>query len=202
MGFPYSLIGPIIAYPLGHLTSPANPLAHAHLFACLMDQSPQSKLKNLQDVRMWSPSLSEKAWQEFQQQKSPSWSKTASERGSVWIRSFGRRSRKSNTSCRMQAYTLPASCSPYRSLPGPQANLAIEGWSTKSQLMAVAQRERKELESTKGNGASLWCCLYHTCPYVMQLLSPPFNAASAPAKKQVWRNIKPRLATAPNYEEE
>lgn len=45
--------------------------ARAPLLACLTDWLPQSKLNNLHDARMWSPSLSEKAWQEFPQRKSP-----------------------------------------------------------------------------------------------------------------------------------
>lgn len=70
MDFPWSPIGAVIAQPLGHPTSPASPLAPADLPACLRDWFPQSKLNNSHDVRMWSPSLFEKAWQEFPQRKS------------------------------------------------------------------------------------------------------------------------------------
>lgn len=76
--FPWSLIGAVTAQALGHPTSPAVPLAPAHLPACLRDWLPQSKLNNSHDVRMWSPSLFEKAWQEFPQRKSSRhWSKSA-----------------------------------------------------------------------------------------------------------------------------
>lgn len=68
--FPWSLTGADTAQPPGHLTSPISPLAPAHLSASLTDWFPQSKLNNFHDVRMWSPSLSEKAWQEFPQRKS------------------------------------------------------------------------------------------------------------------------------------
>lgn len=69
--------------------------------------------------------------------------------------------------------------------------------------MALTQSEHSEPEGAEKKRERPPCVAsHHTCPHVMWLLSSPRNAASAPAQKQVWCNMKPGLVTAPNYEEE
>lgn len=161
--FPRSLTGAITVQPLGHPTSPTSPLAPAHLSACLTDWFPQSKLKNSRDVRMWSPFLSEKAWQEFPQRKSSRrWSKSASSELSeafnvIGIRPF-RKENKQNLQQKARIYL----CIPFTS---PRTPTIIGEWCTNTQVNPRAstgnRRALRDTEHPSGTVCAthvpMWC---------------------------------------------